>query len=144
VLWCCRDALDRAGMNPKTGVEIEVNPYQSIFEQMEMGGSRAAYRGEPEVIEPHDDNQRALVAMDDTIDHDWPLDVEVVDPITPDGDERQPDEHSAPEPSPFESSTPPPEAGHMTMDAAMSAAAAMNQRNATIRRAQRALPRGRS
>jgi hypothetical protein len=37
------DALDRAGLNAKTEVEIGVKPYETIIEQMESG-SRAAYR----------------------------------------------------------------------------------------------------
>jgi hypothetical protein len=54
-------------------------PYEEILDGIEtmQGGSRAAYRGEPEpkAIKPHDDNKHALVAIDDD---DGPLDVEVV------------------------------------------------------------------
>jgi hypothetical protein len=48
---------------------------------MEMGGSRARFRGEPELLEVEHNNQHALAA---DIDADGPLDVEIVepDPIT--------------------------------------------------------------
>ena len=42
-LAAIRDALDRAGMNAKTAVEITA-PYRAIFESMESGGSRAQFR----------------------------------------------------------------------------------------------------
>jgi hypothetical protein len=144
-LGAIRDALDRAGMNAKTGVEIEVKPYHNIYEQMETS-SRAAFRGEPEpersAIETDDTPPPALAVIDDA---DWPLDVEVIDadPMTPEDDERQPAGYSAPEPSPFEPSTPPD--GLMTMEAAMSAAAAVRgQRQPGHATVRRALPRGRS
>jgi hypothetical protein len=81
---------------------------------------------------------------DDEADDD-PLDVEVIEPepITPDEPERGSDDDSAAPLSPFAPSTPPPPDGVMTLEAAVSAAAQM-RRNATIRRGQRALPRGTS
>jgi hypothetical protein len=38
--------IDRAGLSPKTAVEVEVTakPYEVLFETVELGGSRAEYR----------------------------------------------------------------------------------------------------
>jgi hypothetical protein len=135
--------IDRAGLSPRTAVDLEVTakPYQTIFEELD-GGSRAAFRGEPEP-EP----QRELPPADD----DGALDVEIVDadednwpiPEPWQDDERPADEHTEPQPSPFAPVNPPAPDGLMSYDAAVSAAAAM-RRNAVSRRAQRALPPGRS
>jgi hypothetical protein len=120
---------------------VTAKPYQTIFEELD-GGSRAAFRGEPEP-EP----QRELPPADD----DGALDVEIVDadednwpiPEPWQDDERPADEHTEPQPSPFAPVNPPAPDGLMSYDAAVSAAAAM-RRNAVSRRAQRALPPGRS
>src|SRR5271166_143994 len=130
--------IDRAGLSPKTTVELgPIKPFETIFEEMESGGSRAAFRGETvtEAIEPP---QRELPAADD----DEALEVEILD-----GDEdswpmpeHQPeqynglDEHSGPSSSPFASSPPPD--GLMTLEAAVSAAA-VSRRNALQRKAIR-------
>jgi hypothetical protein len=36
-LAAIKDALDRAGLNAETAVEIEGKPYQSVFEAIESG-----------------------------------------------------------------------------------------------------------
>jgi hypothetical protein len=140
-LAAIRDALDRAGMKPGVEVDVTLKPYQAIFEEMEMGGSRAEFRGET-VTELPADHQRELPPADDDL-----IDVEIVEadednwPIP----EPQPepydslDEHTA---AVFGPTTPPPEAGLMSYEAAVSAAAAM-RRSAVQRTAQRALPPGR-
>jgi hypothetical protein len=119
--------IDRTGLAPRTSIDLEVNPkpFEAIFEEMEMGGSRAAFRGEPEVLEAIDDTQSALVEAIE--DDDGPLDVEVIEPepITPEDSLRGLDDDSGPE-SPF-ASTPPPEAALMSLDAAVSAAAQMRR-----------------
>jgi hypothetical protein len=141
-LQAVRDALDRAGLSPKTAVEVEVKPYQAIFESMELGGSRAAFRGEPESVT--DDHTPALADVTES-DADA-LDVEIVDddagPFTPDDRERGSPFDSARGFNPFAPAHR-PDAGLLPFDVAVSAAAEM-QRNAVSRRAQRALPRGRS
>jgi hypothetical protein len=43
-LQAIRDALDRAGLKPGIDLDVRLAPFQTIFEQMEMGGSRAAFR----------------------------------------------------------------------------------------------------
>jgi hypothetical protein len=43
-LQAIRDALGRTGLKPGIDVDVTLKPFQSIFEQMEMGGSRAEYR----------------------------------------------------------------------------------------------------
>jgi hypothetical protein len=121
--------IDRVGLAPRTSVELEVNPrpFEAVFEQMEYGGSRAEYRGEPELIEPVEPEQYELPPADDDV-----IDVEIEpEPFTPDESEHGLDDDS----SPF-SSTPPPPDGLMSYDAAVSAA--------KIHQARRALPRGRS
>jgi hypothetical protein len=121
-LQAIRDALDRAGMKPGIDVDVTLKPYHSIFEDLESG-SRAAFRGEPEP-EP----QRALPVADDGV-----LDVEIV---ADDEDawpmpEPQPEPYDGAqgysEPSPFAPVNPPPEAGLMPFDSAVSAAAAMRR-----------------
>ena len=62
-LAAIRDALDRAGLSPKTAVEIEVGPtkaYESLLTDMLEGGSRAASRaarGVPDEVQVEDDEQ---------------------------------------------------------------------------------------
>jgi hypothetical protein len=165
--------IDRGGLGPQTAVDVSVTarPYEQIFdlETMESGGSRAEHRrsmGEDdsvtEAIGSTDDDQHALgleAAEDDLI-----VDAEVLgdepdarefaarmthsprhidaDPMTSDDDERGSAFDSAPKFNPF-ARTPPPEAGLMPFDAAVSAAAEM-RRSAVLRQAQRALPPGRS
>jgi hypothetical protein len=123
-LQAIRDALDRAGLKPGIDVDVTLKPYHSIFEDLESG-SRSAFRGEPEP-EPR---QRELPPADD----DAALDVEIVDddedawPLP----EPQPEPYDGSafdsEPSPFAPVNPPPEAGLMPFDAAVSAAAAMRR-----------------
>jgi hypothetical protein len=143
-LQAIHDALDRAGMKPGIDVDVTLKPYQTIFEAMESG-SRSSFRGESvtEAIEANDDNHHALeLEPYEPFDDDLVVDVDVVDQMTPEDDERGSVGYSAPEPSPFAPKTPPPEAGMMSYDAAVSAAGAM-RRNAQVRTAQRALPPGR-
>jgi hypothetical protein len=45
-LAAIKDALDRGGVGAKTEIEVTARAYEQIFEAMEMGGSRAAHRGE--------------------------------------------------------------------------------------------------
>jgi hypothetical protein len=143
-----RDCLDRAGVSARTAVDVSVTAplYEAIFESMELGGSRAAFRGEPECVT--DDHTPALAGVTESVAD--ALDVEIVDddagPFTPGDLERGSPFDSAPEWSPFAPTTPPPEAGLMPFDAAVSAAAEMQRRIARTpgHAVQRALPRGRS
>lgn len=138
-LAAIRDALDRAGMKPGVDVDVTLKPFQQVFEAMEFGGSRSEFRGESEP-EP----QRELEAIDSD---ETAIDVEIVS----DDEDNWPIPEAQPEPergsafdsgpSPFAPKTPPPEAGLMSYEAAVSAASAM-RRNAVSRRAQLALPRG--
>jgi hypothetical protein len=121
-----RDALDRAGLNPKTAVEIEVKPYQAIFDM--EGGSRAGHRGEPQPVEPP--TALELPVSDD----DGVLDVEVLD-----ADEENWPIPEPPEPfNPFNpfTRTPPPESAMLSLEAAVSVAAE-TKRNAVARKAIR-------
>jgi hypothetical protein len=106
-LQAIRDALDRAGMKPGIDVDVTVKPFESIFEAMEMGGSRAEFRSESvtEAIEGDDNAQHALAV--NTRSGDDAIDVEIVDdaePIPPadrlhgSQDDSQPD---WPPPTPF-------------------------------------------
>jgi hypothetical protein len=60
-LQAIRDALDRAGMNPKTGVEVDValQPFEQILTNLTRieGGSREAFRrgmrGQSDSDHPH-------------------------------------------------------------------------------------------
>ena len=108
-LQAVRDALDRAGMNPKTGVEIEVKPYQAIFEQMESGGSRAEHRRSMGIEDESDPSAITTGSHDEPIDADDALDVEVIDaePMTPDDREHGTAFDSAPEFNPFAPAHPP-------------------------------------
>jgi hypothetical protein len=126
-LQAINSALDRAGMKPGVDLEVTLKPFEAVFEQMDYGGKRSDYRGEPEVIEPIEDDLPDLLQIES--DDDLVIDVEVVDTITPDEPDRGLDGNSGP----F-AKTPAPDA-LMTMDAATSAA--------KLHRAQRALPRGR-
>jgi hypothetical protein len=138
--------IDRAGLSPRSSVDVELTakPYETVFDgyiEMDSGGSRAAFRGEPEPL--------ALTAADElpaADDHGLGdhlvVDAEVVDPMTRDDDERGSAFDSAPVFNPFAPAHPPD--GLMTIDAAVSAAAEMQRRSAVSRRAQRALPRGRT
>lgn len=88
-LAAIRDALDRAGLSPKTAVEVEVGPapaWQKVMSDMLEGGSRAASRAERGVPE---DEQLDWVReeLDDVID------AEVVD---------EPDSLPRPRPEPAE------------------------------------------
>jgi hypothetical protein len=140
--------IDRAGLTPKTALEIEIGPpkpYETIFESIEMeGGSRAAFRGEPQRALDASDADLIVDAEieddDDGLGDDLVVDGEVVDPMTPDDRERGSVFDLGP--NPF-TRTPPLEAQMMPFDAAVSAAAQM-RRNAVSRPAQRALPRGRT
>jgi hypothetical protein len=120
------EALDRGGVAAKAEVEVTARAYETVFESMEMGGSRAAFRGEPEskAIEADDDPHTAL-AIDDP---DWPLDVEVIDsePMTADDREHGCAGYSAAQPSPFAPATPPGTA-LMTIDDAVAAQGQMRR-----------------
>jgi hypothetical protein len=103
--------IDRAGLTPKTSLDIEVSakPYETIYEDMQYGGSRAAFRGEPEPepvleLEPIPEDQAIEVEVIDPDEDAWPV------------PEPQPPDVS---PSPFESE-PPPE-GLMPLQDAVSA-----------------------
>ena len=130
-LRAIQDALDRAGLSPKTAVEIEIKPFERIFEKMEETTSRAEYR-RSQGIEDFSD-QRSLPPGHENIE-----DAEVTEdyllPIPPE------DRDSAlcvdPGAIVGRSGTPATApAQNMSFEAAVSAAAAMNR--------QRALPRGR-
>jgi hypothetical protein len=103
------------------------SPYEQVFEQMELGGKRSDFRGEPEVLDAieYEPEQIELEAHTDE-----PLDVEVLDddgqPFTPDEPEHGLEDDSEP-PSPFAPRNPPPEAALLPFDAAVSAAAAMRR-----------------
>jgi hypothetical protein len=81
-LAAIRDALDRGGVGVKAEVEIIAKPYEQIEELMQMqGGSRGAFRGEPEsvtdAIDAAPSDEYALEML--TQSTDGPLDVEVID-----------------------------------------------------------------
>lgn len=162
-LQAVRDALDRAGLNPKTAVDVEVTakPYERILENVPRlyGGSRAEWRRSQGIADDSDKHPTALVAAD----VDAPVDAEIVDddelsdavsdqhdaahPTTPDTGDRQPAEPLDGNPNPFGPTDPPPE-GLMPLDEAVIRAARINNMatagHAKVRRGQRALPRGRS
>ena len=77
-LQAVRDALDRAGLSPKTAVEIEVGPkpYMTILERLE-GGSRAEWRRSQHITDDSDQHQPALAQA--PIALPAPLDAEIVD-----------------------------------------------------------------
>jgi len=83
---------------------------------MEYGGSRAAFRGEPEPIEPQPILELPVADADDV------LDVEVLDPDEDSWPMPEPEFDS--EPSPFVK-TPAPD-GMMSLEAAVSVASARN------------------
>ncbi|MGE2835132.1 hypothetical protein [Mycobacterium sp. SMC-4] len=95
-LRAIRDALDRAGLTAKTGVEVELvaSPIQQIFERLEVGGSRAEWR-RSQGIEDDSDHPPALAELARR-DDDEPIDAILVDVSddsyrpTPDDGERQP------------------------------------------------------
>jgi hypothetical protein len=126
-LAAIRDALDRGGVGIKAELEITARAYEQVFEQMELGGKRSDFRGEPEVLDAieYEPEQIELEAHTDE-----PLDVEVLDddgqPFTPDEPEHGLEDDSEP-PSPFAPRNPPPEAALLPFDAAVSAAAAMRR-----------------
>jgi hypothetical protein len=90
-LQAIRGALDRAGLKPGIDVDVRLKPFESIFEQVESGESRAEFRGESvmELIEAQDDDEQPALAapIEDTEDV---LDVDVIEPepITPDDEKR--------------------------------------------------------
>jgi hypothetical protein len=126
--------IDRAGLSPRTTVDLEVNqrPFETIFEQTECG-SRSDFRNEPELLEIEEEPEQFELEADED---DLVIDVDVVDAIIHDEPEDALAFDSEPESGPFASSTPVPD-GLITLDAAVSAATAM-RRQAT----QRALTRG--
>ena len=145
-LAAVKDALDRAGLGAKAEVEIGIKPFERIFEQMEHT-TRAEFRRSQGIEDdsqgivelPPVDVEVDVVEADGTMllahnDNDSePLDVEEdwLEPNTPDERDLEPDDLGPLAPQ----RTPTPEVSMMSMEAAVSAAAAM--------RAQRALPRGR-
>ena len=79
-LQAIRDALDRAGMNPKTAVEVSIAPWQDVLEGIADVAhiSRAESRARPGITEPEPElpEPAALPAADD----DAIVDAELVDP----------------------------------------------------------------
>jgi hypothetical protein len=164
-LSAIRDALDRAGLNPKTAVEVTAKPYEMLLDNTPrlQGGSRAEWRRSQGIA---DESPRALPAANPS----QPMDAEVIDvehdetdcdsptapryadsrSNTPDDDDLQPDERTAlhdpmaEQPSPFGPS--PEDDGLMTLDEAVICAARINNMrtagHAKLHRPQRALPRG--
>lgn len=166
-LSAIRDALDRAGLDPKTGFEVDValKPYEHVLTNVNLqGGSRADWRrahGTPV------ETPRALPVTDPS----QPVDAEVIDveqdetdcdstsatrdrqgrTITPDGDDAHPDARSAPYDPLADQSTPigpsgPEDDELLTLDEAVIRVARINNMatagHARLRRPQRALPRG--
>jgi hypothetical protein len=76
-------ALDRAGLKAGIDVDVTLKPFQQIYEAMESG-TRASYRGEPELPELLDAIEREpeQIELEDAED-DSVIDVEVVDTIHP-------------------------------------------------------------
>ncbi|MGV0581928.1 hypothetical protein ABQE57_24780 [Mycolicibacterium elephantis] len=166
-LQAIRDALDRAGLNPKTGVELDValKPYERILTDLPrlQGGSSAEWRRSQGIPDGSDTAaiQPAKAALE--ADADAPVDVEIIDdddaPVI-DADDQQtfarpitPDEHDWPASEPHsddDSANPfdPSPDGLVTFDEAVIRAARINNKGAAghvvVRRGQRALPRGRS
>lgn len=83
-LGAIRDALDRAGLNPKTAVEVTAKPYEAILENVGTslaGGSRAAYRrsiGAPDDSDDRASHPHSLPASDAS----QPVAAEVIDAET--------------------------------------------------------------
>jgi hypothetical protein len=133
-------ALDRAGLRAGVDLDVTLKPFQQVFEQIELGGSRAKYRGEAIEDEP----QRELPAADDDS-----IDIEIVDadednwPVPEPQPEPYDDAQGFSGPNPFEPQSPPAPDGLMSFEAAVSAAAAAKRQAVKTHRAQRALPRGR-
>ncbi|WP_160110837.1 hypothetical protein [Mycolicibacterium houstonense] len=160
-LQAVKDALDRAGLSPKTAVEVDValKPYERILNNLPklQGGSRAEFRRAHGIADDSDQQNPALAAGN----ADEPIDVEIVShsdqqnyayPMTPSHDDWQPDEATGPgidcydgQPNPFGESDPPLD-GLMTLDEAVIRAARIHNRgvagHARVLRAQRALPPG--
>jgi hypothetical protein len=151
-----RDCLDRAGVQARTAVAVEVSaaPYQTILESIETG-SRAEYRrvhGIADDTPPPPavaDRPRELAAAD----QDAPIDAEIVDEGAEliaamrrrRDDEHAPADDSAPGINPLGGplgASGPAGGGMMTLEDAVAAQAEM--RRTAVRRAegQRALPRG--
>jgi hypothetical protein len=137
-----RHALDRAGLGAKAEIELSTKPYESILEGMTpnvTGGSRDEYRRSIGDESGSDKRPPALAAANAE-----PVDAEVVD----DDDELDdwpPDDDTTARVNPFGPSGPPPDE-LMTFDEAVIRAAQINRHargaQATVRRSQRALPRG--
>jgi hypothetical protein len=159
-LQAVRDALDRAGLSPKTAVELDValKPYEQILQNIPrlQGGSRAEWRRAQGIADDSDQQPPALVAADDS-----PVDAEIVDaeplsepqddqqtyayPMTPDDDDWRPAEPLTDRPNLFGATDPPPDK-LMAFDEAVIRAARINNMgvagHARLHRPQRALPRG--
>lgn len=141
-------AADRAGFKPGVEIDMTAKPFESIFEQMETGVTRAEHR-------------RSLGIEDDSVaeslDHDPPalaieseaesnvIDVDVLDddarPFTPEDQLREAGDDSEQGTNLFAPTQPPAPDGLMSLDAAVSAATAMRRDAGRVHRAQRALPR---
>jgi len=130
-----KDALDRAGVQARTAVDVSVTAraYEQIFEGTGVEtGSRADYRrsigieDQPELI-PSD--ARAALAASDGIDDNGALDVEIID------DERGSAFDSAVQPSPFGPST--PGSALMTLEDAVAAQAQVRRSIVSHRAAHR-------
>jgi hypothetical protein len=107
-LQAVRDALDRAGLSPKTAVEVDVavKPFEQILTNRIEGGSRAEWRRSKGIAdEPPTALAEAPCALDAA--DDGIVDAELIDPLddqhmfvepggmTPESDDWQPDEHTA-------------------------------------------------
>jgi hypothetical protein len=177
-LAAIKDALDRAGVSARTAVDVEVTakPYVSILEKIESG-SRADYRRSQGISDDSDTNPQPSLALPPA-DANEPIDAELIhaeivdegdeliaamrrshnqqtygQPITPDEDDWQPDDDTGGPYNPLAPTGPPPDAGLMSFEDAVTAAGDMRRRavadargrgHATVRRGQRALPPGRS
>lgn len=127
-LAAIRDALDRAGLKPKTGVEVAVGPipaWQEIVTEVAVGGSRAesrAARGMPDLTAPAPPRWAppALAA---------PADPDVVDAeIVPEGPENGPSGHGGPLPADGQGNAPStPGNGLMTLEDAQAEIARANR-----------------
>lgn len=166
-------AIDRAGLSPKTEVELEITakPFEAILDQMDSG-SRADYRRSQGIeddtsvpqgqeypavdylrVDADDDLIVEGIVLDD-VDDDGELILndddgfDVFDgdgqPITPGEYGRGPDGQPwADAPGPFGPTGPPPNQGMMPLNDAVQVQAEM-RKHAVLRPVQRALPRGRS
>jgi hypothetical protein len=129
-LAAIRDALDRGGLGAKQAMEVEITakPYELVFNAIESGGSRAEFRGKPELL------PRALPkSVDDFVTDsdtdDFTIEAEVIED----------DDESAVNPLGGTLGPPPPPRMQTLEDAVAAQRAA--QRSARLTPIRRALPR---